>query len=151
MTTSIPTSGRSSYPPAQGVPERTSGAWSGWITFAAIMLVVIGVFQAIEGLVALFQDDFYAVSKNGLVVHINYTGLGWIMLILAAINIAAGLGVATRKTWARIWAIGSAILSLIVNLGFTGAYPIWTVMLVTLDVIVIYALCVHWHDTESAF
>jgi len=130
---------------------RTGSAWSGWIGFAGMMLIVVGAFQIIEGLVAIFQDDFYAVSKNGLVVHLSYTGWGWILLILAVLNIAAGFGVFKANTLARIWAIGAALLSLIANLGFTSAYPIWTVMLVALDVIVIYALCVHWQDAEGAF
>jgi hypothetical protein len=98
--------------------------------------------------VAIFRDEFYTVSKNGLVIHWDYTGWGWLMVALAAANILAGFGVLGGHTWARIWAIGSASLSLLSNLGFSPAYPLWTLMVVTLDVVVIYALCVHWDEVR---
>ena len=132
-------------PPMQR-PARHATAWRGWIVFGGLMLMVVGAFQAIEGFVAIFEDDYYVVSKNGLVVHLDYTGWGWIMLALAAANILAGIGVLRRQTWARVWAIAAASLSIIANLGFTSAYPLWVVMVVTLDVLVIYALCVHWDE-----
>jgi hypothetical protein len=146
--TETPTAGTTPVrtPPLQR--PRQSTAWRGWIVFAGIMLMVVGAFQAIEGFVALFQDDFYAVSKNGLVVHWDYTGWGWIMLALAAANILAGVGVLTGQTWGRVWAIAAASISIIGNLGFSSAYPLWTLMVVTLDVVVIYALCVHWDEAR---
>ncbi|MFL6160792.1 MAG: hypothetical protein ACJ74U_01060 [Jatrophihabitantaceae bacterium] len=146
--TEIPTasSGRPPYAPTSPRPESGVTAWKGWIVFAGIMLMVMGAFQAIEGLVAIFQDDYYAVSKNGLVVHVDYTAWGWVMLVIAVLNFAAGYGVLRGLTWGRIWAIGIAALSIIANLGFTSAYPVWVVMIVTLDVIIIFALCVHWDE-----
>ena len=133
--------------PARRPPiQHRSGAWQGWIVFAGLLLTIIGAFQAIEGLVALFQNDYYAVTRNGLVVHWNYTAWGWIMLVLAAANILAGIGVLRAQTWARIWAILVASLSVIANIGFTSAYPIWALMVIALDIVIIYALCVHWDE-----
>jgi hypothetical protein len=140
-------SARSAYPP-NPAPQRGS-AWAGWLVFAGVLLMVVGAFQAIQGLVAIFQDDFYAVNKNGLVLHVSYTGWGWIMLIIAAANFLAGFGVLKGQMWARIWAICAATISLIANIGFTGAYPVWTVTLIALDVVVIYALCVHWDEMRE--
>src|SRR3954452_13334004 len=126
-----------------------SSAWRGWIVFAGIMLMVGRAFQVIERLVALFTYDYYTVSKNGLGVHVSYTGWGWALLVLAALNLFAGAGVLKGQTWARIWAIAASVLGIIVNLGFTAAYPIWIVMLVTLDVIIIFALSVHWDEVAD--
>ncbi len=124
-------------------------AWSGWIIFAGVMLGLVGAFQLIEGFVALFEDGYYLVTRNGLVVHMSYTGWGWTHIALGAVNILAGFGLFAAKTAARIWAIFVAGVSAIVNLGFTAAYPVWTIMIVTLDVIIIYALCAHWNDLET--
>lgn len=142
--------GQSHSLPANRRAAKTSTAWSGWIVFAGMMLMVVGMFQAIEGLVALFNDSYYVVSKNGLVVHLDYSAWGWIMLALAVANLLAGFGVLTGKTWARVWAIAAAVVSIVANIGFTSAYPIWVVMLVSFDVIVIYALCVHWDEVANA-
>src|SRR3954453_22158430 len=149
---SMPTSGSPAYPaPQRAAPASESSAWFGWLAFAAIMLILAGMFQIIQGLVAIFDHSFYVVAKDQMVVHLSYTAWGWILLILAAVNISAGFGVLGGKTWARVWAIGAAIVSLLANIGFTAAYPIWTVILVTLDVVVIYALCVHWAAVKSPY
>ncbi|HET6877327.1 MAG TPA: hypothetical protein VFH38_07345 [Jatrophihabitans sp.] len=138
--------------PFQPEPRYTSGgsAWRGWIVFAGVMLMLVGSFQLIAGLVALFEDQYYLVGQNGLVVHVNYTAWGWIHIGLAVINMLAGFGLFTGKTWARVWAVIVAGLSAIVNLGFTSAYPIWVIMMVTLDVIVMYALLAHWDEMKEA-
>jgi uncharacterized membrane-anchored protein len=131
-------------------PAPTPGsAWTGWLVFAGMILIVIGAFQIIQGLVAIFQHDYYAVSRNGLVVHASYTGWGWLMLIIAVTNVFGGIGVLKGHTWARIWALASAGLSLVANIGFTNAFPVWSIMIVTLDVVIMYALCVHWDEMRQ--
>lgn len=138
---------RTDYARTQEQPGRGS-AWSGWIIFAGVMLGLVGAFQLIEGFVALFEHGYYLVSRHGLVVHMSYTGWGWLHIGLGAVNILAGIGLFAGKTAARIYAILVAGLSAIANLGFTAAYPVWAITLIALDVIVIYALCAHWHDLE---
>jgi fatty acid desaturase len=82
------------------------------------------------------------VARNGLVVHMSYTGWGWLHLALGTVNIFAGFGLFAGMTAARIWAIVVASISAIANLGFTSAYPVWVILIITLDVIIIYTLCV---------
>jgi hypothetical protein len=139
-------------PPTTDFAERprpkSGSAWSGWIIFAGVMLGLVGSFQLIEGFVALFEDSFFLVARHGLVVHMSYTAWGWVHLAIGAANIFAGFGLFAGRTAARIWAILVASISAIANLGFTSAYPTWTVVIITLDVIVIYALCVHWDEVE---
>ena len=60
-------------------PTEMTG-WVGWIAFAGVMMVLLGTFHAIQGLVALFQDEYFLVAKSGLTVHVDYTAWGWVHL-----------------------------------------------------------------------
>jgi hypothetical protein len=125
-------------------------AWTGWVVFAAFMMIMVGSFQAIEGLVALFDDGWYHVTQNGLLVEADYTAWGWTHLLLGALLIVAGVGVLAGNTLARLVAIALAGLSALVNLAFIEAYPIWAVIIITIDVLVIYALVVHGRELRSS-
>jgi hypothetical protein len=120
-----------------------ASGWTGWVVFAGIMMVMLGIFHAIQGLVALFQDDYFLVGKSGLTLHIDYTAWGWIQLISGVIVLAAGVAVFAGQVWARSVGVLVAMLSAIVNVGFLAAYPIWSTMMIFLDVLVIWALIVH--------
>lgn len=130
--------------PRKALPP--GGAWTGWIVFAGIMLILIGAFQAIEGLVAIFQDKYFVVGDTGLTIHVNYTAWGVVHLGLAAVNLFAGFGVLAARTWARYWAIFVAGVGAITNLAFLSAYPFWMTIMIALDVVVIWALTVHWSE-----
>jgi hypothetical protein len=128
-------------------PERT--AWVGWIMFASVMLILVGTFQAIAGLVALFNDEYYLVTRNDLVVSVDYTTWGWVHLLLGIVVAAAGLGVMVGQMWARVVGILVAVASAIVNIAFLAAYPVWSTIIITIDVLVIYALTVHGRETKA--
>jgi hypothetical protein len=125
-------------------------AWTGWVVFAAFMMIMVGVFQAIEGLVAVFDDGFYHVTDSGLVVNVDYSVWGWTHLLLGAVLILAGAGVLAGNMAARVVAILVAGLSALVNLVFIEAYPIWAVIIITVDVLVIYALVVHGGELRDS-
>ena len=125
-------------------------AWTGWVVFASFMMIMVGSFQAIEGLVALFDDGWYHVTRNGLLVEADYTVWGWTHLLLGALLIIAGVGVLAGNTVARAVAVVLAGLSALVNLAFIEAYPIWAVLIITIDVLVIYALVVHGRELRSS-
>src|SRR3954469_12163702 len=93
-------------------------AWAGWVVFGGVMLIMLGAFQIIEGLVALFDDGFYLVRSNGLVVDVNYNTWGWIHLIIGVAGVLAGLGLLVGNMAARIVGIAAAFLSALVNLAF---------------------------------
>ena len=132
----------------EGGPPAASG-WTGWVVFAGVMLAVVGIFQAIEGLVALFNHEFYLVSAKGLVVNVNYTTWGWVHLILGIVAVLTGFGLLAGNMLARIVGVGIAALSAIVNMAFVSAYPVWSVIMISLDVIVIYAIVVHGRELKS--
>ena len=120
-----------------------SGGWYGLVAFAGMMLIMLGSFHAIAGLVALFQDDYFLVGKSGLVVDVDYTAWGWAHLIGGVLAGLAGVGLFAGATWARVVAVIVALLSAILNLGFMSAYPLWSAIMIALDVLVIYAVTVH--------
>jgi hypothetical protein len=129
------------------VPETT--AWTGWVVFGGVMLITLGAFQIIQGLVALFDDGFYLVRPSGLIVDVNYNTWGWVHLIIGIVAILTGLGLLAGNTVARIVGVAVAVLSAIVNLGFLSAYPVWSAIVIALDVIVIYAIIVHGGDLRE--
>jgi hypothetical protein len=132
---------------------RTSAAsrsgWLGWVYFAGIMMIMLGSFQAISGLVALFDDTFYLVADSGLVVSVDYTAWGWFHLLLGIVIAAAGLAVLAGRIWGRTVGIILALVSAIANMLFVAAYPVWSIIMITLDVIIIYALAVHGREAKD--
>lgn len=117
--------------------------------FAGIMMILLGAFQIIEGLVALFARGYYVVGPNGLVLTVNYATWGWVHFGIGVVAVLAGLGVLAGQAAARVVGIIFAALSAIVNLGFIAAYPIWSIIVIILDVIVIYALAVHGREMRT--
>jgi len=136
---------------AGAVPEASDSysGWVGWIGFAGVIMMMLGTFHAIQGLVALFNDEYYLVSSSGLVVSLDYTAWGWVHLIGGAILVAAGLGVFGGQVWARTVGVIAAVLSAIVNVAFLAAYPVWSLMMIALDVVLILALTVHGSEVKA--
>ncbi len=126
-----------------------TGGWGSYIGFAAVMLVLAGVFQGIAGLVCIFRDNFYGVPYEHLLVAVDYTVWGWTHIALGAVAIAVGLGLLWARAWARWAGIGVAVISAVVSLGFLEARPVWSTLIIAFDVIVIWALTVHGSEMES--
>jgi hypothetical protein len=123
--------------------------WTGWVVFAGLMLVMLGLFQAIEGLVAIFDQGYYLVGSEGLVVNVDYTAWGWVHLILGVLAIAAGFGLIAGNMAARVVGVILAVISAILNLAFIAAYPVWSIIVIAIDVIVIYAIVVHGRELKN--
>jgi hypothetical protein len=125
-------------------------AWAGWVVFGGVMLIMLGTFQIIEGLVALFDDGFYAVASNGLVVNVDYNTWGWVHTLIGIVAILAGLGLLAGNMAARVVGVGIAFLSALVNLAFISAYPVWSIIMITVDVLVIFAIIVHGGELKAS-
>jgi len=145
----MPGAGAHAYSETRTAGETRPSGWVGWIVFAGIMMMVLGAFQVIEGLVALFNSGFYVVAESGLVVNVDYTAWGWIHLIVGVLAILIGGGVLAGNTAARMGGIALAAISAIINLAFIAAYPVWAVVVIAIDVIVIYALAVHGREMRT--
>lgn len=123
--------------------------WSGWVIFSSTMMILLGCFQGIAGLVALFNKSYYLVSSSGLVVHVDYTVWGWVHLIVGVVALVAGFGLFTGAMWARVLAIMVAGLSAIVNFAFIPAFPLWALTIIVVDILVIYAVAAHGREIPS--
>jgi hypothetical protein len=128
-----------------GRAEEASGWAVGFILFAAIMMIMSGIFQAFAGLVAIFENEFYVATRNYL-FQFDATTWGWIHLIGGIIVALAGFAVMSGRTWGRVVGITLAVLSAIVNFAFFAFipyYPFWALIIIALDVLVIWALAAH--------
>ena len=120
--------------------QRETPGWAvGFIMFAAIMMIMVGVFQALQGLVGIFENEFYVPTRNYL-LQFDATTWGWTHLLLGLLIAFAGYGLLSGKTWARTVAIFLAVLSAIANFAFIPYYPFWSLLIITLDIFVIWAI-----------
>jgi hypothetical protein len=109
------------------------------------MMAIIGAFAVLEGIVALALPTTY-LSTDGTVLAISFTGWGWIHLILGVLVLAVGVSLLVRDvpSWARGAGVGLVAVNMLVQLAWLPAFPIWSIILLALDVFVLYALIVTW-------
>jgi hypothetical protein len=131
-------------------PTRASG-WVGWVVFSGILMVMLGMFHALMGVVALFNDEYFLVARNGLVLSLDYTTWGWVHLIIGLAAVAAGFGVLVAHLWARVIGIILAMVSAVTNIVFIAASPVWSTIVIVMDVLIIYALSVHGREVKNTY
>jgi hypothetical protein len=134
-------------------PQRSampSDAWAGWVTFAAVILALLGTLNVIQGFLALFDDGYFVVRTEDDLVLVDFTAWGVILLLWGALLVCAGLAVAAGKTWARWFAIAAVFVNVIAQIGFLPAYPLWAAIMIGLDVVVIFALTARWDEARAA-
>ena len=134
--------GPSRYPPAS--------PWVGWIGFAGVLMVILGALHAFQGLIAIFKDEYFLVSSSGLAVKLDFTVWGWVSLVVGTIVVVAGLCVLAGQMWARVVGVLLAALSLLGNVAFLAAYPLWSLIMIALDIIIIMALTVHGSEIKPS-
>jgi hypothetical protein len=125
-----------------GTPNlvRDPNPWAvGLALFAGALMMTVGLFQALQGLVALLDDKFFVVTDN-YTFEFDVTTWGWIHLILGILVAVIGYFVVRGDLWARVIAMVFAGLSAIANFLWIPYYPVWSVLILTLDILVIWAL-----------
>jgi len=137
----------SSSPTAQGA--RTSGWVVGLSLFAGMMMIIAVVFNAMEGVVALARNEVYVAAPR-YIFAFDLTTWGWTQIVIGLIVLAAGVGVVTGQLWGRLVGITIALLSMLANFAFIPYYPVWSLLIIALDVFVIWALCVYNRDAAAA-
>jgi hypothetical protein len=122
---------------------------AGWIGFAGILMLIIGSIDFFQGLIALFEDEYFVVTRSGFLV-VDLTAWGWIMLIWGVLLALAGLGLVAGQGWARWFAIVVVSLNFIAQLGFLGnsGFSLWSLTAMTLNIIVLYALTARWSESS---
>ena len=125
----------------------TSERWAGWLRLGGILMLIIGGTDLFQGLIAVIRGSYYALTPNQIIVF-DMTTWGWIMMIWGVILLLAGYGLLAGAGWARWFTIIAGILTIIGQLGFLGsaAYPLWALTVLTLTIIVLYAVIVRWDD-----
>ena len=119
--------------------REVSGSTVGFVVFAGVMMMLIGTFHAFTGLAAIIQNEFFVVGRN-YAYELDVTAWGWLHLIYGVIVAAAGWGVFSGATWARVVGITLAAISAIGNFFFVPYQPVWAILIIALDVLVIAAL-----------
>lgn len=130
--------------------EPGPSGWVGWIAFAGAMMILLGLFHAFQGLVALLRDEYYLVGPDGLVLNVDYSQWGWIHLVLGVVVAGAGLALLVGQMWARAVAVLLAFVSALVNVAFLSAYPVWSVLMIAVDILVIWAVMVHGREMKPS-
>jgi hypothetical protein len=120
---------------------------AGAILFAGIMLIVVGLWEALEGLIAIVEDEFYVATRRYL-FRFDVTAWGWIHVVLGLVVAVAGYGLLAGRTWARVVAITLAALSAIANFLWLPYYPVWALLIIAVDVLVIWAVAVHGREVS---
>jgi hypothetical protein len=137
----------SSSPTVHGT--RAAGWVVGLSLFAGIMMIITGVFNAMEGVVALARNEVYLATPR-YIFAFDLTTWGWTQVVIGLVVLAAGFGVVTGQLWGRVVGITIALLSMLANFAFIPYYPVWSLLIIALDVFVIWALCVYNRDAAAA-
>ena len=138
MTATTPTG-------TKGGRDTHHGGAVGVIAFAGIMMMLLGVLQALQGLAALVNDTFFVVGEE-YVFELDLTTWGWIHLLLGLTVALAGLALLRGSTWGRVVAVVLASLSVIANFLWLPYYPLWAVLVIAVDILVIWAVTAHGQE-----
>jgi hypothetical protein len=115
------------------------GTTTGWAVFAGVMLVMVGFLDLFYGLAGIVNDDVLTVGGEGVII-LDTTAWGWAHFIIGIIMVLTGLGLFAGAEWARWTGVFFAMLSAIGQVGLITAFPLWSILIVALDVLVIYNL-----------
>jgi hypothetical protein len=128
-------------------------AWSGWIVFAAFVLMIVGGMDMLQGFVGIIKDEYVVATPKGIAI-LDITAWGWATLIWGALLIITGLGLLAAAGWARWLAIIGVSINAIGQIAFMAnypqAYPIWNLLIVALNILVLYALTARWEGFKQS-
>lgn len=120
----------------------------GWVMFAGVIMIIVGLLHAIAGMVAIFQPDLYVTTEDNTLLF-SYAQWGWVHFILGLVAIGAASSLFAGKFWGRFVAIVLASVSIVVNFGFMWAYPIWSILVIAIDFMIIYAVAMYSGQDEA--
>lgn len=132
--------------------DHPSGWAVGWTAFAGFMMIMMGSFHAIAGLVGIVKDEFYVAGTGPnakWVFEFDATTWGWIHLVLGVLVVLAGIGLFSGNVAARTVAVILAVISAIANFMWLPYYPIWSVTIIAIDVAIIWAVTAHGRDIAA--
>ncbi|QHT58026.1 hypothetical protein GXP71_19355 [Cellulomonas sp. H30R-01] len=129
---------------------RTVTGWVGWVWFGAFCLLTVGLFNVVSGLIAVFSEEKVLAWSGQGVTIVDVSTWGWVHLILGALMVALGLVLFTGAAWARWTASVLVVLNLVAQFVSLPITPWWSLAVIVLDVVVLWALIVHGEEVERA-
>ncbi|MFD7324128.1 hypothetical protein ACFV9D_23985 [Streptomyces sp. NPDC059875] len=114
---------------------------SGWLVFAAVIMIFSGIMTLLGGISAIAEDDVFLTTRN-YVYELDLTGWGWVHLILGIVIALTGMALFTGATWARVVGVVLAGLSMIANFMWLPYTPWWALLIIAIDALIIWGLCV---------
>ena len=149
---SVPDQARSPQSTSAQTPPAHRSPPANWVVglslFAGVMMILAGLFNAMEGLVALFRNEVYVVGPR-YIFAFDLTTWGWIHLIIGIVVAGAGFALMSGRLFGRVIGIAIAVLSMLANFLFIPYYPVWSLLIIALNVFVIWALCVYDRDAAA--
>ncbi len=124
---------------AVSTTTRTGASSSSWTLFAGVLILIAGVMHLLTGIAAIAQRDVFVIDSDEI-FRINLTAWGWIHVVIAALIIIAGIGIVTGKAWGYLTGIALAAVSVLANFIFAPMYPFWSLVIIAVDILVIWAL-----------
>jgi len=129
--------------------QREESGWAvGWIAFASLMMIMLGVFHAIAGLIGILDDGYYVVGPK-YILQFDPTTWGWIHLIAGIVVVLAGASLLKGAVWARTIGVLVALVSAVANFSWLPYQPIWSSVMIAVCIAVIWALTVHGRDAVA--
>ena len=120
--------------------------WTGWVMFSALMMLMIGSFNAVSGLAAVLENELFITGPGGALL-VDMSAWGWVHLVLGAAVAAVGVFLLRGAGWARYAAIGLVMVNMVTQMLVLPAYPIWAIVVIAVDVLVLWALIVHGDES----
>ena len=120
--------------------------WAGWVVFTALMMLMIGSFNAVSGLAAVVENELFITGPEGALV-VDMTAWGWVHLVLGAAIAAVGVFLLRGAGWARYAAIALVMLNMVTQMLALPAYPLWAIVVIAVDVLALWALVVHGEES----
>ena len=120
--------------------DGTSAVAYGVTIFAGVLLTMVSIFQILEGITAIANDTIFVRGLN-YTWQFNVQTWGWIHLIIGLIALATGIGIIMGQTWGYLIGVGIAGLSALSEFMFLPYYPFWSLAVIAIDVVIIWALC----------
>ncbi|MZE81148.1 DUF7144 family membrane protein [Streptomyces xinghaiensis] len=124
----------------QASTRNTTGP-GGNAVFAGAVLLIAGVLGVLQGIAAIANDDVFA-EVGDYVFEVDLTGWGWLHLVLGALVAFTGYGVVQGASWARYTAIVLVALHLVANFLWLPYYPVWAIVMIGIDLVVLWALSI---------
>jgi hypothetical protein len=126
----------------RAAPPAGSSAWAAWIRFAGIMLVVVGFFNLINGMTALFRNQVFVPVPAGVLVF-DLTTWGWVHVVIGVLQIVIGGGVIAGQRWGLALGVLVAAVNAVTQIVNLPYFPLWSLIIIAVDCLVMYGIVVH--------